>query len=87
MWHHDAAVPYSNKCRVRTFVVLVEASEGVTYDILRVRAVELLPKHSEEHGEVDRPGSLPHHLFQGLVRWVLAYSSNEEERWGGVSQN
>lgn len=44
-----------------TWVFLVEAGEGVFDDILWVCAVEFLPKHGEEHGEVDGTRRLPHH--------------------------
>lgn len=58
-------------CRL-TRSLLVETGEGVADDVLWVGAVEPLPKHGEEHGEVDGTRSLRHHPLQVLIRRVLA---------------
>lgn len=52
--------------------LLVEAGEGVADDVLWVGAVEPLPEHGEEHGEVDGSWSLGHHPLQVFIRGVLA---------------
>ena len=58
-----------------TAVRLVEAGEGVLDDVLGVRPVQLLPEHGEEHGEVDGPRRLAHHVVQVVVGRVFACSA------------
>jgi hypothetical protein len=77
------AIPHRSQQLTKTIfvneasVVLVEASERVLDDLLRVGSLETLAEQREEHGEVDRTGSFVHHLFQILVRRVLAYKKYE----------
>merc|ERR1719384_1047192 len=53
-------------------IVLIEATEGILDDILRVCALQSLAKQGEEHGEVDWTRGLVHHCLQVILRWVLA---------------
>ena len=53
------------------WAALVEACKGVLDDIFRVRAVQLLAKHGQEHGEVDGSRSLLHHALQVGICGVL----------------
>ena len=58
--------------------LLIEAGEGVADDVLRVGAVQLLPEHGEEHGEVDGAGRLVHHGLQVVLCRVLTFG---EIKW------
>ena len=50
---------------------LIKASEGVSDDVLGVSAVQLLPKHGEEHGEIDGARGLVHHGVQVGISGIL----------------
>ena len=54
-----------------TGIFLVEASEGVSYHLFRVRSLKPFPEECEEHGEVYRAGSVVHHVVQVVVANVL----------------
>merc|ERR1712029_261620 len=53
-------------------IVLVKTSKRVLDDILGISSLKSLPKHGEEHGEVDGAGGLAHHPIQVLLSGVLA---------------
>ena len=61
-----------HKTHPPTCAIFVETAEGVLYHIFGVCALQTLTEHRQEHGEVDRTGSVIHHLVQVLFRWVLA---------------
>ena len=48
-------------------VFLIKAPEGILDYFLRVRPLQSLSEHGEEHGEVDGTRCLVHHVFQVLV--------------------
>merc|ERR1719430_2231895 len=53
-------------------IVLIEATEGILDDVLRVCALQPLAKQGEEHGEVDWTWGLVHHRLQVILGGVLA---------------
>jgi len=53
-------------------IVLIETTEGILDDVLRVCALQSLTKQGEEHGEVDWTRGLVHHRLQVILGGVLA---------------
>lgn len=64
-------VPISGKKYKFTCALLIEASKCISDHIFRVCAIELLPKHGEEHGEVNGSRSFHHHGLQVLISWIF----------------
>merc|ERR1712096_149064 len=53
-------------------VIVVEALESVPDHLFGIGSVQLLTKHCQEHGEVDRAWRFCHHTFKVLIREILS---------------
>lgn len=58
----------------------VEASKSVPDDILGVGAIQLLSKHCEEHGEVNRTWCFIHHGLKVLICRVLTLKERRRKK-------
>jgi len=56
----------------RAIICLVEASEGVPYNVFWICPLQPFAKQGEKHGEVDGTWSLVHHLVEVLFAYILS---------------
>lgn len=56
-----------------TSALLIKAGKSVADHILRISAVQLLSKHGQKHGEVDRAWRFVHHCLQVVICGILTW--------------